>query len=144
MCCMIHIQKPVYYRKFRHFQAYSCPIQTYIVAYLEPCVTVSYSEYWHIQNLIYIQNSVKQGIWHMRNGVKRLHIENPASFSTLSNSEFWHIQYFGIFRILFNQEHSDIQAYSIMIVIIKKQYINFLFFTLIIHAFQPNLKRHMF
>ena len=44
MYCMMHIQNPVYYRKFRHTQACSRPIKTYsaiFMAYLEPC---------HIQN----------------------------------------------------------------------------------------------
>ena len=47
---MMHIQNPVYYRKFRHIQAYSGPIKTFshIVAYLEPCVTGAYSESWYI------------------------------------------------------------------------------------------------
>ena len=49
MHCMTHIQNPAYYRKFRHIQAYSHPIQT-IVAYLEIFVTLAYSETCHIQN----------------------------------------------------------------------------------------------
>ena len=49
---MINIQKPVYYCKFRHIQAYSRFIKTFshVVAYLEPCVTLVYSEPYHIQN----------------------------------------------------------------------------------------------
>ena len=57
---MRYIQNPVYYRKFRHIQACSCPIK----AYLEPCVTLAYLEPCHIQNPVIfrtqdIQNSVK-------------------------------------------------------------------------------------
>ena len=50
---MIHIQNPVYYRKFRHIQTCSRPLKdifSHIVAYLEPCVTLAYSEPCHIQN----------------------------------------------------------------------------------------------
>ena len=43
---MIHIQNPVYYRKFRHIHAYSRHIKTY----LEPCVALAYSEPCQIQN----------------------------------------------------------------------------------------------
>ena len=43
---MIHIQNPVYYRKFRHIHAYSRHIKTY----LEPYVALAYSEPCQIQN----------------------------------------------------------------------------------------------
>ena len=55
---MIYIQNLVNYRKFRHIQVYSRPIQAYsgpfrhshILACLEPRVTFKYSELRHIQN----------------------------------------------------------------------------------------------
>ena len=49
---MIHIQNFVYYRKFKHsgIFRYHSEIFSHIVAYLEPCVTLAYSEPYNIQN----------------------------------------------------------------------------------------------
>ena len=41
------VKNPIYYRKFVHIQTYS---RHDIVTYLEPCVTLVYSEPCHIQN----------------------------------------------------------------------------------------------
>ena len=81
MHCMIHIQNLVYYRKFRHIQAYSCSIQTYSVIF------------WHIQNLLQL-----------------LHIHNPSIFRILTyiepkipakiHSELCQGMHSGIFRML--------------------------------------------
>ena len=97
---MIHIQNPVYYRKFRHIQAYSRPVQTYSpinCGILDFCVTFAYSEPYHI---------LKPGIFRTRDilrtllkvysdiqcTTKRSHIENLVIFRTLlPYSEFWRI-----------------------------------------------------
>ena len=52
---MIHIQKPINYRKFRHIQVYSRCIKMYsailhLKPYLEPCVTLAYSERCHSES----------------------------------------------------------------------------------------------
>ena len=81
------MQKPVYYHKFIHLQAYSHPIQTYsvIVAYSETSVTFIFRILAYLKHEIYLEQGI---FWYTRNAVKRLHIENPARFRTLSNSEF--------------------------------------------------------
>ena len=92
---MIHIKNPLYYRKFRHVQAYSRPIQTYsAMAYLEPCVIVVYSEPCHIQNpRIFRTQDIFRTL--SRNMLTypelRWQSEKLAIFRTLSYSEFWHI-----------------------------------------------------
>ena len=103
-----HIEKPVNYRKFRHIQVYSRHIQIYstmlshilnLVSYIFR--TLSYSEFWHIKNPRYIQNSVKaySGIFWT--------LYNTRKLRALPCSEFWliydlsHIYnsvYLGIFR----------------------------------------------
>ena len=96
MYCMILVQNPVYYRKFRHIQAYM--LFSYIVTYLEPCVTLAYSEPCHIQNPgIYraqdIFSSLSRHILaYSEHCVTRI-------LRILSYSEFSHIKNFGIFRI---------------------------------------------
>ena len=121
---MIHIQKPVYYRKFRHIRAYSRPIQTHSAIL------------WHIFNPVlqlHIQKSdiyrilaylgpkiyseLYQGIF---SGIFRM-MCNSCIFRTLLYSELCDIQNFGIFRtrgifkILFISAHY-IQVYSTIIV----------------------------
>ena len=60
---MIHIQNPVYYRKFRHIQAYLPPVQRY-----------------------------SGKLWHIYNPLQLLHIENPAIFRTWAYLGPSHIQ----------------------------------------------------
>ena len=101
MYCMILVQNPVYYRQFRHIQAYMfySYIFSYIVAYLKLFVTLAYSEPCHIQN---------PGIYRTQHVFRSLsrHIlaysEDCVTriLRTLSYSEFSHIKNFGIFRIL--------------------------------------------
>ena len=118
MYCMIHIQNPVCYCKFRHIQAYSRPIQTYSAilwcgmfrTLCNSCIfrTLPYSESWHIKNPRQIYSELCRGIfWHIQNTVLRSHIENSSIFVALPYSEFWHIQdprhiqnhvYIGTFR----------------------------------------------
>ena len=94
---MRHIQNLAYYHKFSHvslFTSYS-DIFTYIVAYLEPCVTLAYSEPYHIQNpgifrtrdifwtlsshiLAYLERSVTLSFW------EPCDIENLAIFRILT------------------------------------------------------------
>ena len=98
---MIHIQNPVYYRKFRHIQAYSRPAQTYSpinCGILNFCVTFAYSEPYHI---------LKPGIFRTRDILRTLlrYIltfsarQNARILKTLSYLElYYHIQNFGAFR----------------------------------------------
>ena len=67
---------PAYSSIVRHSQGYS-GIRD-IETYLESCVTLSYSEAWHIQN--------------------QRHIQNPGIFITLAYLKLWYIQNPGIFR----------------------------------------------
>ena len=67
---------PAYSSIVRYSQGYSGI--RHIQAYLESCVTLSYSEAWHIQN--------------------QRHSQNPGIFITLAYLELWYIQNPGIFR----------------------------------------------
>ena len=98
------------------FTSYS-EIFSHIVAYLEPCITVAYSEVWHIRNPRYIQNSVKA-----YPGIFRT-LCNTLIRRTLLYSELCHIQNVGCWHIQ-DQRHIQnlvylgtfrhIQTYSIM------------------------------
>ena len=100
MFCIRHIQDPAIYRTLllSSIKTYSGTFISYldtlnhVVAYLEPCVTLAYSEFWHIQNPIYIQNSVKAYF-----GIFRT-LFNVRMLRTLPYLELCHIQDFGIFR----------------------------------------------
>ena len=74
------------------FTSYS-EIFSHIVAYLEPCITVAYSEVWHIRNPRYIQNSVKA-----YPGIFRT-LCNTLIRRTLLYSELCHIQNVGCWHI---------------------------------------------
>ena len=74
------------------FTSYS-EIFSHIVAYLEPCITVAYSEAWHIRNPRYIQNSVKA-----YSGIFRT-LCNTLIQRTLLYSELCHIQNVGCWHI---------------------------------------------
>ena len=137
MYCMLDIQNPVYYRKFRHIhiQFRHCGI---FRTMRNSCIfrNLPYSKSWHIQNPRYIQNSVSTYSSIFRT------LCNASALRILPYSEFGHIQetrhnqnlvYLGTLRY--------IQAYTIIIVIIT---LNFFFFTSVLHNFQQNLKRHMF
>ena len=61
-----HIQNPVYYRKFRHLG--------HIVAYLEPCVILLYSESYDIQIPDKFRTQIyselcQRILWHIQNAV---------------------------------------------------------------------------
>ena len=121
-------------------------IFSHTVAYLEPCVTLEYSEYCHIQN---------PGIFSTQDIFRTLskHILvlfrkqcNAFILRTLSYSELCHIQKIGILRLQAYSESCSfrhIQVYS-GIFSNDSYNINFLFFNLILHTFQRNLKRHVF
>ena len=98
MYCMIHIQNPVYYHKLRHIQGYLRPIHTifnHVVAYLEPCVTLRYSDHCHIQHPGILRT---QDIY-IFTTVVCLHIENPAIFRTVLYSKYCVLEaYSGIFN----------------------------------------------
>ena len=101
---MIHIKNPLYYRKFRHVQAYSRPIQTYsAMAYLEPSVILVYSEPCHIQNPRIFRT---QDIFRT---LSRNTLTYPELCVTPAIWETCHIQNFVIFRIL---AHLGLEAYS--------------------------------
>ena len=74
------------------FTSYS-EIFSHIVAYLEPCITVAYSEVWHIRNPRYIQNSVKA-----YPGIFRT-LCNTLTRRTLLYSELCHIQNVGCWHM---------------------------------------------
>ena len=117
---MLHIQNPVYYRRFRH-----------IKAYLEPCVTLAYSEPCHIQTpgIFRTQDIFRTRSWHI--------LVYSERCLTLPYWEPSHIQ-----NTFYTEQFlHNIQAYSVMIVTIT---ISFLFFTSILHTFQQNLKWHLF
>ena len=97
MYCMTHIQNPVYYRKFRHIQAYLRPIQPYsviptphsaicshVVKYLEPCITLSYSKPYHIHNSNVYSELFQDLFWHIQNAVQRSLFGNSAIFRILA------------------------------------------------------------
>ena len=119
------IQNPLCCSKFRHIQAYSRPMQTYSVilwhSQCNSCVfkILPYSESWHIQNPRYIQN--------MAYPEYGSYIQSSCIFRTIRILIIFIFQeYSGIFN---NDSYSNI---------------NFIFFTLILHTFQRNLKRHVF
>ena len=70
----------------RHIQAYS----RFIQAYSEPCVTLTYSELWYIQNSQIFKTRgifrtlVYPKLWLVQN---QRHIQNPGLFRTLGYSE---------------------------------------------------------
>ena len=151
---MTPIQNPVYYCTFRYIQAYySCPIKTYsailwhIQNPVNSCIfrTLPYLKSWYIQHLRYIQNSVKEYSDIFRT------VCNAHILRTLSYSKFCHIQSCGIFsigglfKILYIQAHS-----GILDIFDNDSYNNYnsitflLFFTLILHTFQRNLKTYVF
>ena len=99
-------------------------ISSHIVAYLEPCVTLAYSDSWHIYNPRNIQNSVKA---------------YSGLFRSLCNACMWrtrHLEFWHIYdrRYIQNPVHIEkfrnIQGYSIMTVI---QTLTFFFFTWKLH-----------
>ena len=149
MHCIIYIQNPVYYCKFRHMQACSCPIQTCSVILWhikspEPCATPAYSERWHIQN---------PGIFITQEIFRTLSKHFPARCITLAYWEPFHIQNFATFKSFaylrpevysesYLQRH--IQPNSGIFINDSYNNNNFSFSNLILHAFQQNLKIQMF
>ena len=131
MYYIINIQSPVYYRKFRHILVYLRSIQTlsHPVAYLEPCLTLGYSEPCHIQN---------PGIFRAQDIFRTLSRYILAYLECCLTLAYWepcYIQDFVIFKIwayLGPQAYSefsfrDIQAYS-DIFNSSNNNINFLFY----------------
>ena len=109
MYCMIYIQNPGCYCKFRHIQAYS-DIFSHIVSYVAPCVILTYSEPCPIQN---------PGIFRTQDIFRTLSRHILAYSERCVILAYWepcHIQNFGIF--LGPQAYSEsclfrhIQAYS--------------------------------
>ena len=180
MYCMMHIQNPACYRKFRHIQPYLCPIKTWsgmlwhirTLPYLEPKIHSDTAQKvkFSIKDFSskYDQSRSFIRIWsHL---LKKSLMENFifCAVRTLSRhilvfSErcvtfaWWepcHIQNLAIFRILaywgpvYIQTYSEsclnrhIQAYSGIFDNDSYNNIN-LFFTLILHTFQRNLKWHI-
>ena len=82
---------PAYSGIFRHIQTYPDiirRIQAYsaiIQAYSEPCVTLAYSESWHIQNQRHIQNpGISKTLAHLEPETysESWAIQNPRMFRT--------------------------------------------------------------
>ena len=119
-------------------------IFSHILADLEPSVTLAYSEPFHIQN---------PGIFRTQDIFRTLprHILTYSECCvTLAQWKRCHIESFNIFRILAYfgpQAYSKsclfrhIHAYSDIFNNDSYNNTNFLFFTLILHTFQWNLKR---
>ena len=122
------------------FTSYS-DIFSHIVAYLKFCVTLAYSEPCHIQ---------KPGIFRTQvifRTLSRHILAYSEHCIILTHWEPCHIQNFGICSTWAYSESclfSHIQAYSTIFNNDKYSNINFLFFILILHTFQWNLKRHVF
>ena len=143
MYCMIHIQNTVYYRIFKHIHVLLRRIQSYCGIFRTNCNScifrsLTYSESWHLYNLRYISNSMKA-----YSGTFRT-LCNVPTLRTLPYSELYHIQNFGIFRPEAYSEfcsYRHIQAYS---GIFNNDSYNNIFFTLILHTFHRNLKKHVF
>ena len=126
MYCMIHIQNPAYYRKFRHSQAYSCLTKTY----LESCVTLAIQNPAIFRILACLESKTYSELKHI--------LAYSERCVTLAYREPCHIQNFAIFRILADLGpkvysecclYEHIQAYS-GIFDNGSCNINFLFFVL--------------
>ena len=118
MCCMIRIQNPVYYKKFRHIHVLFRYIQPHCHVFrtmYNTCIfrNLPYSESWHTYNARYIQNSVKEYSDIFRT------LCNACIFRIMLYSKFWHSEDpryiqnpvdLGTFR--------HIQTYSTMMIII--------------------------
>ena len=149
MYCMIHIQNHVYYRKFRHSGIFTCysDIFSHIVACSKLCVTLAHSEACYIQN---------PGIFRIRDLFRTLPrhtLAHPEHCVRLAYWESCLTQNFTLFRNLTNlrpQAYSEsclfrhTLAFSGILNNDSHSNINFLFFTLIFHTFQRNLKRNVF
>ena len=74
--------------------------------------TLPYSEFWHIQNLRYIQNSLKaySGIFRT---LCNFRILRTLPYSEFSHKHFPMFRTRGIFRILFWLAHSDIFRHAV-------------------------------
>ena len=70
------------------------------MTYLEPCLTFIFRILAYLEPKIYSELCQTRNIQDIQNAVKHSHIENPARFRTLSNSEFWHIYTYLKLRIL--------------------------------------------
>ena len=123
MYCMRYIQNPVYYHKFRHIKPY--------------CGIFGIMRYSCIFRTCHIQNPGIFRTWDIFRTLQRHTLAYSERCVTLAYWQPCHIQNFAIFRIL---AYLGLEAYSIMMVIIK---LTFLSFTLILHTFQRNLKRHI-
>ena len=136
------------------------------MSYLEPCITLVYSEPAIFKILAYLKPK------HIHNSVKAYAgtprtLCNASILGALPYSKLYHIQNFGIFRtwgIVCVGTFSHIQAYSIMEpeaysesclcryiqahwgIFNSGDYnnINFRFSSLILQTFQQKLERHMF
>ena len=129
MYYVIHIQNPVYYRKFRHIQTYS------LILWHTPRTLCKSSKPCHFQNPgAYLEPKIFRTL-------SRHILTYPERCVTLAYLEPCHIQNFAIFRIL---AYLHIQAYSRKFNSDSYHNINFLFFTLMVHSFQRTFKRHAF
>ena len=119
-------------------------IFSHLVAYLEPCVSLAYSEPCYIQN---------SDIFRTQDIFRTLSRDIPAYSPrgvTLGYWEHRHIQDFAMLRILtylrpeaYTESclYRNIQAYPVMIVIITLTF--FFFFTFILYSFQRNFKKNI-
>ena len=76
----------------------------HIQAYSEPCVTLTYSEPWYMQNLDIFRTAsifrtlVYSETRHLQN---QRHIQNPGIFKSLAYSETWMESFLKIVNILY-------------------------------------------
>ena len=82
-----HLQKPVCYWKLRHINVLFRRIYSHIVAHLEPCVNIAYSEPCNIQKPIKFRTRIYSKLcqwifWHTQKAVQHLHIESFTIFRT--------------------------------------------------------------
>ena len=142
MCCIRHLQDPVYYRKLRHsgiFTPYS-DIYSVFRTLCNSCIfrSLPYSEYWHIEPKIYSKSRhllayvccLLLAYW------KPCHILNFCLFRIMAYlgseaySEACLFRYIQVYLGIFNSDSYDKT--------------NFLFFTLFLHSFQQNFQTYVF
>ena len=96
MYCIIHIQNPAYYCKFRYSGIFTSDsdLFSHIVAYLKPCVTFVYSKSCHIQNpgifrTQVIFRTISKTFWHILVVEYLIDIELPPNINWESSPDIF-------------------------------------------------------
>ena len=129
------LRTSVYYRKFRYIQRYSCPVQIHSAMLWTRCNACIFRTLPHSEfDIFRIEDVVKTMSRHIlliQNAVNNLHNENPTIFRSLAHLGPYMYSEFCLFK--------HIEAYSD--IFNNNSYNNVkIFFTLILHTFQRNLK----